>query len=160
MVLNLPNIIEQKEIGELREAILSYLSSNDGCGYTFKFLFNKLVLEEQRSQIGIGFTMFSDLLTEMKNAKEIYLHKRFYGRIREYYSINSLIFHVKDLHSLREEQVKIERSEIEKAKYKEESYYRRGSTLASFETCMIIIGIIILVIIGLFYLFIQFMNNI
>ena len=103
MVLYLSERIELKPNAELRDSVLNYLSSNQESGFTFKFLFTTLVLEQE--QFEISENEFESLLNEMKGAEEIYRHRSFHKRsLLHYYSINSLSFHVRNFHSLPEEQ--------------------------------------------------------
>ena len=103
MVLYLSDRVELKNCTELRELILNYLSSNQGGGFTLKFLFTTLVLEQW--QYKISESEFESLLNEMKDAEGLYRHRIFHkSSLLYFYSIDSLSFHIRKFHSLPEEQ--------------------------------------------------------
>ena len=157
MVLCVSNRIQLKKNAELKEIILDYLSSNQGGGFTFKFLFSALVLEQEQSRI--SEKEFENLLNEMKDAEEIYRHRRFHkSSLLYYYSIDSLSFHVRNFHSLPEEQKAIKMRAIFKTKGVEASESDKSEG-HSFEMRNAILAFAFLIILLLLTLLIQIAFN-
>lgn len=150
--------IELKKNTELRELVFDYLSSNQGGGFTFKFLFTTLVLEQEQSQISEN--EFENLLNEMKDAEEIYRHRSFHkNSLLQYYSIDSLSFQVRNFHTLPEEQKLVKMRDIFKTRDVKTSESDRTEG-HSFEMRNAILAFAFLIILLLLTLLIQIAFNI